>query len=184
MRTARFSTVSHRILGSYPPPVHISWGKGASTQPGGVEYPPLGREWPPGGGGWVPPLWTELLTDARENITFPQLRCRVVIIGSAFMRHHFSVASTSSFHAWLVLYEWQRQTTCYCNFSLMMGISNRCAPVWELYKITMRIIQLSRNIQRENITFYFGLKLLHIFRILTIRSCIVEISGRLFWLKC
>ena len=30
-------------------------------------------------------------------------------------------------------------TTCYCNFSFMMGISSRCAPVWELYKITMRI---------------------------------------------
>ena len=46
------------------------------------------------------------------------------------------VAGTSSFHAWLVVsYEWQRQTTCYCYFSLMMGFSNRCAPVWELYKI-------------------------------------------------
>ena len=27
-----------------------------------------------------------------------------------------------------------------------------------VYKITMRIIQLNRNIQRENIIFYFGLK--------------------------
>ena len=63
--------------------------------------------------------------------------------------------------------EWQRQTT----------------GVWEFQKITMRISQLSRNIQRENIIFYFGLKWLH-FWILTIRSCIVKISGRLFWCKC
>ena len=42
-----------------------------------------------------------------------------------------------SFHAWLVVsYEWQRQTTCYCNFSLMMGISYRYAPVL-IVKITM-----------------------------------------------
>ena len=33
----------------------------------------------PGGGGMVPsPLWTEWLTDASENITFPQLRLRPV----------------------------------------------------------------------------------------------------------
>ena len=49
------------------------------------------------------------------------------------------------------------------------GNSNRCAMIsapvcGNLTKITMRIIQLSRNIHRENIIFYFGLKWLHIFR--------------------
>ena len=53
-----------------------------------------------------------------------------------FQKFLIFVAGTSSFHAWLVVsYEWQRQTTCYCYFNLKMGISNRCAPVWELYKI-------------------------------------------------
>ena len=47
--------------------------------------------------------------------------------------------------------------------------------VWEFYKITMRISQLYRNFHRDRTTFLLDL---------TIRSCIVKISDRLFRHKC
>ena len=79
------------ILGPYPPPSPYILGEGGEYPAGGGNTLLLEVSDHLGEGGWVPPLWTELLTDARENITFPQLRCRAVIIGSAFMRHHFRI---------------------------------------------------------------------------------------------
>ena len=76
----------------WTPPWAWAWtppGPGHSPWPGhplGLDTSPLGRPPGPGPGHrpkwawtWTLPLWTEFLTHACENITFPQLRLRTVM---------------------------------------------------------------------------------------------------------
>ena len=69
------------------------------------------------------------------------------VAGMSFMAFHFMLDLLSHMN------DKDKQQVC----------NDISISVWEFYKITMRISQLSRNIHRENITFYFGLKWLDIF---------------------
>ena len=66
----------------------------------------------------------------------------------------------------LLLFNWRFPTGVHQSVGMfivkitMVGVFQESA---HSCKITMRIIQLSRNIQRENIIFSFGLKWLHTF---------------------
>ena len=82
MRTARFSTISHSIPGSmyqggYLPPGHNYPLDILSENTWYYRYPPPPRK---GMGPEIPTPGQNDLTDACENITFPQLRWRVMNI--------------------------------------------------------------------------------------------------------
>ena len=97
------------------------------------------------------PNWDNSIMDILDILLDILLKPPQPLMGLFFLIIHLLFQFHGRLH---FMTEWQRQTT---------GVQWHQPSVWESYKITRRIIQLSRNIHRENIIFYFGLKWLHIF---------------------